>query len=316
MSSWWQLGEESGQFGTNRALYQSDHLRGITAALISAVASAAYIVINKYVYLHYAVKPAQYVPIFMIATGFYGLLNVVFHIWKQRGTHQKYKKGPSLFVYAVIISAGLGLVVVGQYFTSAVNSSIIFPAIIVWTAIFSWVLLRERFTRSQIIWCVVLFVGLYIAIVGFRSLTLHIGDLIVLVGTAFVGFSNAYSRPLIARVGSVVATNARVIVGALMAILIALFTLRDVSINSGVVIWALAAGFCLYIGARSFALATHLIDANHTSVINNMQIIFVGVLSVSVLGEDYSVEKLIGSLIVLTSIIFIAHARSRKTATK
>jgi len=56
---------------------------------------------------------------------------------------------------------------------------------------------------------------------------------------------------------------------------------------------------------KTFATSVHLINANHAIVLVNSQVVITALAGVLLLGEHYTWEKFIGSVIVLTSIYYI-----------
>lgn len=175
------------------------------------------------------------------------------------------------------------------------------------TALFSHRFLNESHRGTQYAWMLVLFVGLYIGVVGFRSIQLRGGDLIVLSSAIFFGFGNSYSRVVMKRMGGArLVPNVRLTIGGIIALALSPFLLNELPVPKSFIPYALLAGLFYWLCMKTFAKAVYLINANKTIVLNNAQIFFTSLGGVIILGESYSLEKLLGSIVAITAIYFIA----------
>jgi len=290
---------------------QNNTTVGILAGLASALCVSGYFIINKYVYNTYEITAVQYSLLFAVVGGLYALVSLLI----QKDISRLEMKRHTLS-FGILGSTGflaVGMLVFGQQFTTSVNAAILVPATIVTTALFSFVLLREKLNRNQWLWIAVLFTGLYVGIVGFRTLTLQVGDLIIL-GSLFVfGFGNVYSRVIMKKVAKpAIVPDVRLAIAGAIALVLTPLLVREYGVMVEVLPLAFTAGFFYWLCMKFFAKSVHLLNANEAIILNNSQIFFTSLLGVILLSEDYSLEKFIGSLVVLVSIYFIA-VRSKRT---
>ncbi|MFZ1249615.1 MAG: DMT family transporter [Candidatus Saccharimonadales bacterium] len=278
--------------------------RGLLAGVASALFLTAYLVINKHVYNTYNISALQYSLVFAVAGGLFGALS----LWRHMDdvALRKAKNDRGKFVLLSLASfMAVGLLVIGQRYTTAVNASLIGTMTILATVVFSALILKERITSRQRLWLVALFVGMYIGIVGLHRLHLKTGDVIILSSIVIFGFGNVLSRQMMQGHGSLIVPNVRLVISACFALFVSLFLLRDHSVILQLWPWALLAGMFYWLTMKTFAVSVHLINANHAVILNNGQVITTALAGVFLLGEQYSWEKFVGSLIVLTSIYYI-----------
>ncbi len=283
---------------------------GIVYGFVSALCVTGYFTINKYVYTHYSISALEYTILFALIAGVYGVISLL--VKSDRKTYKMIRNNAgSLTLLGVAVAIAMGLLVFGQRSTSSVNAAIIVTSSIVATTLFSYILLKERLSRKQTMWSVVLFVGLYVGIVGFDTLQLRSGDLIILGSVVFFGFGNAFSRVIMRRIDQPnIVPFTRLIIGGLIGLAGALFLVHDYAIWKAVSPLATVGAGFYWLCMTTFAKSVHILNANEAVIINQSQIFFTSIAGVFILSESYSIEKFIGSTIVITSIYFItAHKR-------
>jgi drug/metabolite transporter (DMT)-like permease len=291
---------------TIRRLQTEEKVLGILMGLLSAVFVAAYITTNKYVYANHDISAVEYGLIFSVAGAVFAFGSLAFQLNK---TSRKLIHGNSWSLLTLGLAGALavGTFTIGQRYTTAVNASLLMTSTIVATALFSHVFLRERHSKTQYAWIGLLFVGLYVGIVGLQSIHLHAGDLIILGSALFFGFGNAYSRVVMQRMGGArLVPDVRLAVGGVLALIAAIFIVQSWELVYTIAPLALLAGLFYWLCMKSFAKAVYLINANNTIVLNNSQIFFTSLAGVLILSESYSIEKLAGSVIAIIAIYFIA----------
>jgi drug/metabolite transporter (DMT)-like permease len=285
---------------------QNNRVAGILAGLASALCVSGYFIINKHVYNTYDITAIQYSLLFAVIGGLYALTSLV--LQSKNSDRKEVRQHTTSF--GILGAAGflaVGMLVFGQQFTTSINASILVTATIVTTAFFSFVMLKEKLDKSQWLWIAVLFLGLYIGIVGFKTLTLRIGDVIVLGSVIVFGFGNVYSRIIMKKVTKPsMVPDVRLLIAGTIALILTPLLVRDYKVMVDVLPWAFAAGFFYWLCMKFFAKSVHLLNANEAIILNNSQIFFTSLLGVVLLSEPYSIEKFIGSVIVLISIYFIS----------
>lgn len=278
--------------------------KGLLAGVASAVFLTAYLVTNKYIYNTYDISALQYSLIFAIAGGLFGGLSLTRNMNSR--IFAEVKKDVWMFVVLSLASfIAVGLLVIGQRYTTSVNASLIGTTTILTTMFFSAVMMHEHITQRQKLWVVMLFIGMYVGIVGLHRIHISRGDTIILSSEIIFGFVNVLSRKMMRKHGSLIVPNMRLVLAACFAILCSIFFVRNWVVIGQLWPWALVAGMFYWLCMKTFATSVHLINANHAIVLVNSQVVITALAGVLLLGEHYTWEKLIGSVIVLTSIYYI-----------
>lgn len=284
---------------------------GIVAGIASALFVCGYVTVNKYVYSHYQIDALDYSLLFAVMGGIFGLVSALSQLNKKIGDDIK-KNAGSLVLLSMAGFLAVGIFVFGQQFTTSVNAALLMTSSIVATSLFSFLLLRDRLRPMQWVWIAVLFVGLYIGIVGLSGFLLRAGDLIILGSVLLFGFGNAFSRVVMKRVSRPgIVPDVRLVVAGSIALVIGVVVVRDYQIILAVLPLAVLGGLFYWLCMKAFAAAVHLLNANEAIVLNNSQVFFTSFAGVLILSEDYGVEKFIGAVIAIISIYFITVHRKK-----
>jgi len=284
----------------------STHTKGVIYGVLSAMFVAGYMVLNRYVYTTYDVEPFNYTVTFAAVGGLIAALALVVRRFRSREVRVTGKTAGQLFVVGLAGGLAMGMLVFGQNFTTAVNAGIIMTATIITTSIFSRYLLKETFSRRQWLWVVIMFVGLYLGVVGLKIIDFNPGDLILLAGTIVFGFNNTFSKIVINKLGGYFVADTRLMIsGALMLAVGVGFLGTEVLVTSAG-FWPVLAGIFFWLGIRTFYGAVQYVSSNKAIVLNNSQIFFTALAGVVLLSEPYDWVKFAGSALVLTSVYFIS----------
>jgi drug/metabolite transporter (DMT)-like permease len=212
----------------------------------------------------------------------------------------------------LLAGAGIGLLVFGQAFTTAINASIITTATVLTTAVFTWLILKERFSRSQIHWLILMFIGVYFAIVGTSLIDFNKGDAIIFAAICILGFTNVFSKTLMQSRNSDFVADVRMVSGVVLFVIIGLLRTGSDFLVTSAGWWPLVAGFAFWLTIRFAYAAIHLTSPNEAMVLSNCHPFFTGLAGVVLLSEPYSWIKFLGSVTILVSVYFITK-KSRRT---
>lgn len=290
----------------NKHLFsRPDEHKGLLYGFISSLTFATYVLINRYVYLNYDLNVISYVATFFIAGGLFAVLGLL----QARASNKirlLHRNTWPVVGNAVIAALGLGLFVLGQRYTTAVNASLATTATVLTTAFFSWLILKESFTRRQQLWLVLMFMGLYLAVVGTHILNINKGDAIVLVAAIILGLTNSFTKILVKKNDSNFVADIRLVTGASLAAVlgVAFLGIDFLVLSAG--LWPLLAGFFFWLTIKLFYAAVHYIGPNQAIVLGNSHPFFAAIAGVLLLSEPYSWVKFIGSVVVLVSVYFIS----------
>ncbi|RTK94401.1 DMT family transporter [Candidatus Saccharibacteria bacterium] len=288
---------------------------GYLYACVGALAFGIYALINRYVYVTYEVPVFKYTVTFLAAGAFFALLSLLLTHRKNLGVSFDVKLRGAV-VNGVLAGTGLAVFVFGQGYTTAANASILATTTIITTAIFSSIMLKDKLTRAQLGWFVIMFLGFYIAIVGLKAIEINKGDLIVVSSSLILGFTNVYSKLLMKHYPAPTLADIRLLVGGFFFLLIGLVVFGKSVIITQAGLWPLLAGFFFWITIRAFFTAIHYINPVRALMIANTHPVFTPIVGAVLLNEVYSWNKFVGALIVVGSIYYINKNRMRSDVQK
>lgn len=282
----------------------SNNQKGIIAGVLAALSFATYVLINRYVYINFHPNVFNYTATFLISGGFFALIALLVEKVKDKKVVIDKSAWPAAF-NGVVAGIGLGTFVFGQGYTTAVNASILATSTAITTAIFSKYMLKDSLSRRQVLWFVIMFMGLYVAIVGFHKFHLNKGDLIVIGSCFILGFTNTFSKILMKKHSSQFIADVRLVSGGLLFVLLGLLISGSGFLIRSAHWWPLLAGFFFWVTIRFFYAAVHYINPTRAIVLANSHPIVTPIVGVLILSEPYANTKLLGSVVILTSIYFI-----------
>ncbi len=283
----------------NKLAVQSTKRLGVLYGFLAALCIALYTLINRYAYTQYGVDSFSYTATFMISGGLFGLLSMIIRGDKSLA---KDKEQTSFMVLNGLIAAvAVGILVFGQRYTTAINASIILSTSTLPTALFAWLLLKEKLRRKQVPWIATLFVGLYLAIAGWQFLNFNKGDLMILITVLMLGFTNTYSKLLMKHSHNDTIADVRLVSGGVLFIVLGLALGKAIIISSAGW-WPLIAGFALWAAIKTFYASVHYLSPNNAIVLANSSPMITPIAGVLLLNEPYSWVKLLGSVIILVSV--------------
>ncbi len=132
-----------------------------------------------------------------------------------------------------IIGSGTAMMTLylGQAYTLAINAGFIFRFVFIFTALFSHFLLKDKIQKSQYSSMVVMFIGMYLISTDGKALNPHWGDILVLLASMQVGFTNVLAKITMKKVNSYMISAIRIFIGSLFTVLIvsALFGINTLS---------------------------------------------------------------------------------------
>jgi drug/metabolite transporter (DMT)-like permease len=281
--------------------------------VLYAFTFASYLIINRHIYLTYNVDALKYTITFIMWGGVFGLLSILAS--PARSNLKKLdRQTAGIFVNALTGSIGAGMVVYGQRFTSAINASLLSTSAIITTILFSWIMLRESFPRRKQLSLLVMFVGLYLAIVGTQQINLSKGDLIILGSAIIYGFGNTFAKILMKSGGSSYIADLRIFLGGVIFVIFGLLAVGSDFMVTSAGLWPALAGFLLWATVRCFYTAIHLTNPNEAIILNNSHPVFTTIFGVLLLSEPYSFIKFVGSLLILLGIYLVNQKPSSRAS--
>lgn len=272
--------------------------------ILGTIVFSGYILTNRYVYTHYSVDVLGYVITFTVWAGVFACLSALYNRIKLRSPVFVRSTLP-VVTTGIAAGVGVGLVVYGQSYTTAINASIVATASIITTVLFSRLILGERLDRYHYYWIVIMFMGLYLAIVGLNSLHLNKGDLIILAGAVVLGYTNTFSKVLMRQNSSDFVADIRIVAAGLVFLLAGILIMGSDWFVTEAGLWPALGGLFYYLTIKFFYASIHYINPSKAIVIINIHPAITPVLGVWLLSEPYGWSKFLGSALILISIHWI-----------
>jgi drug/metabolite transporter (DMT)-like permease len=278
--------------------------KGLVYGLLGATMYASYLLIDKFVYKHYMVNNFSYAATFTIWAGIFGLGAVLINRYKKE--FKIINKGTvPVSLNGILAAIGIGLIVYGQQYTTAINASIIATTSILTTVIYSRLILKESLSRLRSLWLGIMFISLYIAIVGIGAIHLNKGDIIILGSALILGFTNTFSKVLMRDNTSDYVADFRLIAGGVLFLILGLAVKGSGFFVTTAGMWPILAGLCYWLTIKFFYASIHYSNPNKAIVLINSHPAITPIVGVLLLSESYSWAKFAGSLLILAAVYFI-----------
>jgi drug/metabolite transporter (DMT)-like permease len=224
-----------------------------------------------------------------------------------------------LFVIGLVFSAIPIMLYVGFEITGAINSSLALKSEIVVALLFGYLLLNERISKIQIFFCFTLFLGLFLAITeGFKHVIgFDLGVFIILISVILFTFIHALTKISFDRdelFPSQVVFIRNLVSGILIIIIyIIIFPFENLNVifyKNNFLFFLLMGvdyGFSLYVWYKALSY----IEIGKATIIISFTPIVSSFFSYFLLGENFTIFHLIGTSIIIISIIMIVKMKKK-----
>lgn len=189
----------------------------------------------------------------------------------------------------------------GQAYTLAINAGFVFRFVFIFTALFSHFLLKDKIQKSQYASMGIMFIGMYLISTDGKALNPHWGDIIVLLASMQVGFTNVLAKITMKKVNSYMISAIRILIGSIFVVLVvsALFGLDTLgpitSIPYTIVALALLEIIFIFLYYRGIEIEGPLT----ATLFFLMGALVSAVLSYVILGEKLSVIGWAGGFLIM-----------------
>ena len=202
-----------------------------------------------------------------------------------------------------IVGSGTAMMTLylGQAYTLAINAGFVFRFVFIFTALFSHFLLKDKIQKSQYASMGIMFIGMYLISTDGKALNPHWGDIIVLLASMQVGFTNVLAKITMKKVNSYMISAIRILIGSIfivlvVSILFGLGTLSPItSIPYTIVALALLEIIFIFLYYRGIEIEGPLT----ATLFFLMGALVSAVLSYVILGEKLSVIGWAGGLLIM-----------------
>ena len=232
-----------------------------------------------------------------------------------------YKRNIPLLVFAGF-SFGICFILFYEGYKSAgaINGNLVLKTTIFFSLFFDWLLLREKISIRQVIFSIVLFFGLFLAVTqgSFNILELNIGVLILLSVSGIWMFTHAISKPMLDRkeITSIQLVCIRNIISSifLFSTYFLFYPLDNVNIllNPISLFWGILMGIIYGMGLYLWYKILENINVSKATIIISGNLIFTAIFAMLLLGELFTIFHLIGTILVITSIIIVVNPMKKE----
>ncbi len=233
-----------------------------------------------------------------------------------------YKKNIPLLIF-VGISFGFCFILFfwGYKASGAINGNLALKTTIFFSLVFDWLLLREKISIKQVIFSMVLFFGLFLAVTQGSFIELNIGVLILLSVAGIWMFFHALTKSMLDRheISSIQLVCIRNTISSifLFSTYFLFYPLENVNIllNPISLFWGILMGVIYGMGLYLWYKTLENINISKATIIISGNLIFTAIFAMLLLGEVFTIFHLIGTILVISSIIIIVNPTKREELT-
>jgi len=239
------------------------------------------------------------------------------HGWK----HNK------LILLYVGLTFGVGqlLFQTGYQLAGSINGSLAQKSTVIFSLLFGVLIMKEKVTSTQVVFSLLLLIGLMIAVTqgSFNLLEFNLGVLLLLILACIWMLAHVITKKYILDQNKSTATQMVFIRNGISATFLLstyflIFPLENVNLifNPINAFYYIALGTVYGIGLFMWYKTLSLIDASKATILYSPTPIVTAIFSVFLLAKEFTVFHLIGTIIVIISIIMIVKPKSKKNNKK
>ena len=232
-------------------------------------------------------------------------------------------KSNKLILLYVGLTFGIGqlLFQTGYQLAGSINGSLAQKSTVVFSIVFGVLIMKERVATTQVVFSLLLLVGLMIAVTqgSFNLLEFNLGVLLLLILACIWMLAHVITKKYILDKNQSTATQMVFIRNAISATFLLstyflIFPLENISLifNPINFIYYMAMGTVYGIGLFMWYKTLSLIDASKATILYSPTPIVTAIFSVFLLGDTFKEAHLIGTILVIISIIMIVKPKSKK----
>lgn len=224
------------------------------------------------------------------------------------------KKNKKLLIYLGINFAISQILFYLAYeLTTTINASLAQKTTIIFGILFGYFINHEKISYTQIIFSVLLFFGLALAVTqgSFNLLEFDLGVIVMIITTILWILAHAITKPALDRneITSLQLTFIRNFLNGiiLLSLYFLFFPLKNISLIFNPInqIYFILMGFAYGFDIFFWYKAIKYTEISTTSIVTSPAPLLTVLLAVIILGDIFTVFHLIGALIIIISIIFI-----------
>jgi drug/metabolite transporter (DMT)-like permease len=218
-----------------------------------------------------------------------------------------------LLIIGIIFGVNQFLFFIGYRLAGAINGSLTQKTSVFFALLYGYLLLKEKITKLQIIFSIVLFIGLVIAISQGSfdfSIGISIGVLIVLLTTALWMLGHTLTKQLFNR-NEMTPTQMAFIRNLLSGVIliVTFFIFSSVDLNAFLdpynQFFFILMGTVYAMGLYCWYKTLSYLDVSNASIVLSPTPIVTAIFATLILGDLFTILHLIGSVLVIVSIVII-----------
>lgn len=232
-----------------------------------------------------------------------------------------YKKNIPVLIF-VGISFGFCFILFfeGYKAAGAINGNLALKTTIFFSLVFDWLLLREKISIKQVIFSIILFFGLFLAVTqgSFNIFELNSGVLILLSVAGIWMFAHALTKPMLDRheISSIQLVCVRNTISSifLFSTYFLFYPLENVNIllNPISLFWGILMGGVYGVGLYLWYKCLENINVSKATIIVSANLLFTVIFAMLLLGEVFTIFHLMGAILVIISIIVIVNQKKEE----
>ncbi|MHA1439994.1 MAG: DMT family transporter [Promethearchaeota archaeon] len=231
-------------------------------------------------------------------------------------------KNNKLLLLFVGSAFGFGMILffIGYQLAGAINGSLAQKSTIFFSLIFGAILLREKISKIQIIFSLILFFGLILAVTqgSFNLLELNIGVVIIIMLSSIWMLAHTFTKPMFDRKETtpIQMVFFRNIIGGMILIstYFIFFPLKNAELflDPVNIFWFIAMGTVYGSGLFCWYKTLENLDVNKASILVSPTPIITALFAMIFLDEIFTIYHFIGTALVIISIIIIMNPWEKK----
>lgn len=227
-----------------------------------------------------------------------------------------------LIIIGVSFSIVPVLLYIGFELAGAISSALALKSEVIFALLFGFLILKEKITKTQILFAIVLFLGLFIAISkgNFSLLEFNMGVIIIIISVAIFTFIHTLTKIGLNRnelFSTQIVFFRNLLSGTILLIIyVIFFPLKNLLIVVDplnflyFILMGLDYGFSLFFWYKTLSY----IDIGKAGIINSITPIITAFFAFIILGEVFTIYHLIGLLIIIFSIFMIVREKVKISA--
>ncbi len=229
-----------------------------------------------------------------------------------------WKKNKKMLIYlGIVFGIGRIFFFLGFELAGAINGSLTNKTRIILALIFGYFILKERITKKQIIFSIILFFGLFLAVTGgsFNLIEFNLGVIILLIIGIIWTLAHIQTKPIIDRreATPIMIVFIRAALGAIILIstYFLFFPIENVKLFYDPInlLYFLAIGAIQGVGLLSWYKMLSYLDFSKATIIVAPTPIITAFFAYFILGEIFTIYHLIGTIIIVFSIVIIVREK-------